>query len=165
MVRVRIEFDDSRLFETGRTVILTLEGAREGRVETEIELFRFQHGRWVAKLKDIDSISEAEEWIGGRIWIPKDEWPEAEEGTFFSFDLEGCAVYAEEELIGTVVEVLDYGGTTLLRLDRNGEEILVPFARSFLKRIDTEGKRIDVELPEGLIELNRKKELNAETQR
>ncbi len=156
MVRVRIEFDDSRLFETGRAVILTLEGTRERRVETEIELFRFQHGRWVAKLKDIDSISEAEDWIGGRIWIPQDEWPEAEEGTFFSFDLEGCAVYAEEELIGTVVKVLDFGGTTLLRLDRNGEEILVPFAQAFLKKIDTDGKRIDVELPEGLIELNRK---------
>ena len=156
MVRVRIEFDDSRLFVPGRAVILTLEGKSGQRVETEIEKFRFQHGRWVAKLKNIDSISEAERWIGGRIWIPKKDWPEAEEGSFYSYDLEGCAVYREGEDIGTVVEVLDYGSTTLLRLDREGEEILIPFARSFLKKIDTRAKRIDVELPEGLLEVNRK---------
>ena len=156
MVRVRVEFDDSRLFETGRAVILTLEDESGKHVETEIEKFRFQHGRWVAKLKDIDSISEAEAWIGGRIWIPKKDWPEAEEGSFYSFDLEGCGVYQEDEVIGTVVGVLDYGNTTLLRLDREGEEILIPFARSFLKKIDTAGKRIDMELPEGLIEVNRK---------
>ncbi len=156
MVRVRIEFDDSRLFEAGRAVILTLEGENEKRVETEIEKFRFQHGRWVAKLKDIDSISQAEGWIGGRIWIPKKDWPEAEQGSFYSFDLEGCAVYQEGEVIGTVVEVLDYGNTTLLRLDREGEEILVPFVQTFLKNIDTGSKRIDVELPEGLIEVNKK---------
>ena len=145
-----------RLFETGRPVILTLEGEREKRIETELEGFRFQHGRWIAKLKGIDSISEAEGWSGGRIWIPKNEWPEAEKGSFFSFDLEGCAVYAEEEAIGTVMEVLDYAGTTLLRLDREGEEILIPFAQSFLKKVDTQDKRIDVDLPEGLIELNKK---------
>ena len=156
MVRVRIEFNDARLFETGRAVTLTLEGKSEKRIETEIETFRFQHGRWVAKLKDINSISEAEGWIGGRIWIPKSDWPDAEEGSFFSFDLEGCAVYTETEAIGTVVEVLDYGSTTLLRLDREGEEILIPFARLFLKKVDIGAKRIDVELPEGLIEVNRK---------
>ena len=156
MVRVRIEFDDSRLFEAGRSVILTHGGGTGKQIETEIEEFRFQHGRWVAKLKHIDSISEAEGWIGGRIWIPESEWPEAEEGSFYSSDLEGCTVYAEGHAVGAVVEVLDYGGTTLLRLDREGEEILIPFAQSFLRKIDTAGKRIDVELPDGLIELNKK---------
>jgi 16S rRNA processing protein RimM len=156
MVRVRIEFDDSRLLEAGRAVILTLEGNSEKRVETEIEKCRFQHGRWVAKLKNIDSISEAEGWIGGRIWIPRRDWPETEKGSFYSCDLEGCAVYQEGDAIGRIVEVLDYGSTVLLRLDREGEEILIPFARSFLKQIDTQAKRIDVELPDGLIEVNRK---------
>ncbi len=156
MVRVRVEFDDSRLFETGRAVILTLEGDSGKRIETEIETFRIQHGRRVAKLKGIDSISEAEKWIGGRIWIPESEWPEAEEGSFYSFDLEGCTVYRDGEAIGTVAEILDYGSTTLLRLEREGEEILIPFAQSFLKKIDIGNKRIEVELPEGLVEVNRK---------
>ena len=123
-------------------------------IDTVIEDFRFQHGRWIAKLKDIDSISDAEEWIGGRISIAESELPPLEEGSFFSFDLEGCQMYENGDRIGTVTSVLDYGGTALLRVDRNGEEVLVPFAKSYLKKVDTEGKRIDVELPEGLLGLN-----------
>ena len=86
----------------------------------------------------------------------QEELPEAEEGSFYSYDLEGCTVYQEGEAIGIVVEVVDHGGTTILGLDRDGEEILIPFAQSFLKKIDTKAKRIDVELPEGLVEVNRK---------
>ena len=33
------------------------------------------------------------------------------------------------------------------------EEILVPFAKAYLRRIDLEGRRVEMELPEGLIEV------------
>ena len=138
----------------GRCVILNL-GDRQR--ETTIEGFRTQHGRWVLKLEGIDSISEAEEWIGGRILVAKDDLPPKEADAFYSFDLEGCGVYADDLLIGTVKAVLDYSGTELLSLDNDGEEILIPFAKAFLKKVDTDAKRIEVELPEGLIELNKKK--------
>jgi 16S rRNA processing protein RimM len=36
-----------------------------------------------------------------------------------------------------------------------GDEILLPFAKAFLVRVDTEAKRIDMTLPEGLVEVNR----------
>jgi 16S rRNA processing protein RimM len=36
-----------------------------------------------------------------------------------------------------------------------GDEILIPFAKAFLVAVDTEAKRIDMTLPEGLIEVNR----------
>ena len=86
--------------------------------------------------------------------IRKDDLPKAEDGTYFSFDLEGCTVYKEEEPIGTVIKVLDHGSTSLLHVDRNGKEVLIPFAKAYLQRVDTAGKRIDVDLPEGLLEVN-----------
>jgi 16S rRNA processing protein RimM len=33
-------------------------------------------------------------------------------------------------------------------------EVLVPFAKSYLRRIDLEAKRVEMALPEGLAELN-----------
>jgi len=33
-------------------------------------------------------------------------------------------------------------------------EVLVPFAKSYLRRIDIEGKRVEMALPQGLIDLN-----------
>jgi 16S rRNA processing protein RimM len=151
-VRVAIEFDDPRLFEAGRPVVLTL--GDESR-QTVIEAMNFQHGRWVLQLGAIDSISEAEYWVGGRVSIDEAELEEPEEGSYYDFDLEGCEIVtAAGQRIGTVVEVLDYGGTALLRVDRGEGETLIPFARRYLKEIDTAQRRIEVELPEGLLDLN-----------
>ncbi len=36
-----------------------------------------------------------------------------------------------------------------------GDEILIPFAKAFLVAVDTAAKRIDMTLPEGLVEVNR----------
>ena len=33
-------------------------------------------------------------------------------------------------------------------------EILIPFAKSYLRRLDLEGKRVEMALPEGLLDLN-----------
>lgn len=150
-VRIRIAFEDERLFRTGRRVILQLGGKE---METEIESVSRQHGRWVAKFASIISISQAEEWIGAWIAVGKNELPAPEDGSYFTFDLEGCIVYANGQAVGPVRRLLDYGATSLLEVDRNGAEVLIPFAKAYLKQVDTAGKRIDVELPEGLIDLN-----------
>ena len=33
------------------------------------------------------------------------------------------------------------------------DEVLVPFAKAYLRRIDLEGKRVEMTLPEGLVEV------------
>jgi 16S rRNA processing protein RimM len=122
--------------------------------DTRIEHFRHQHGRWVVKLESIDSISDAEEWIGASLSVRKSELPDADEGSYFSFDLEGCDVYTDLRRVGAVKRILDYGSTVLLEVDRDGREVLIPFAEAYLEKVDIERKRIDVRLPDGLLELN-----------
>ena len=71
--------------------------------------------------------------------------------------MRGCRVFAaDEEYIGIVVEVLGAGGAQVLKVDRENEETLIPFAQSYLKKIDLEQRRIDVDLPDGLRDLNKK---------
>jgi ribosomal 30S subunit maturation factor RimM len=48
-------------------------------------------------------------------------------------------------------------GTPILVVDTSAGEILVPLAEDICRRIDTAARRIDVELPEGLRDLNEKK--------
>ena len=89
--------------------------------------------------------------------MPSQDLPAPEPGSFYSFELEGCQVYAAGELIGTVQAVVEYAGTEMLNLGRKDEEVLIPFVHAFLKTVDTENKRIEMELPEGLVELNERK--------
>ena len=131
--------------------------SKTGDRDAEVEYFRRQHGRCVLKVKGIDSISDAERIVGAEIRIPKDELLEAEEGKFYTFQLKGCRVFQNEEYIGTVSDVLDMGGSEILKVDREDseEETLIPFAYSYLKKIDLDQRRIDVDLPEGLRDINK----------
>ena len=47
------------------------------------------------------------------------------------------------------------GPVALLVVQRaSGEEILIPFAKSYLRTIDLAAKRVEMALPEGLTDLN-----------
>ncbi len=152
MVRVELTFDDDRHFEPGRHVILA---AKEGERGAEVEFFRRQHGRCVLKIRGIDSIDEAEKLIGVDIRIPMKELLPPTEGSFYTFQLKGCAVHDKGEYIGIVTDVLDMGAGEILKVDLEEHETLVPFAEAYLKKVDLDGRRIDVDLPEGLRDLNK----------
>jgi len=123
---------------------------------TEIEFFRRQHGRGVIKLRGIDHISDAEKYVGAEIQIPASDLSPPKEGWFYTFQLKGCRVFAANgDYIGTITDVLDLGGPEILKVDRENNETLIPFAQSYLIKIDVNEKRIDVDLPEGLWELNK----------
>ena len=144
--------DDDRAFETGRPVQIAAKSTER---QTEIEFFRRQHGRAVIKLRGIDSISDAEKVLGAELRIPAAEVAPLEEGAFYTFQLKGCRVFGSgDEYLGIVTDVLDSGGTELLKVDLEKKEILIPFAQTFLKKVDLAQRRIDVELPEGLRDLN-----------
>ena len=147
--------EDDAVFGSGRRVILS--GARIAEREAEIDFFRRQHGHCVVKFQGIDGISEAEKYIGAEIRIPAGDLPEPEEGSYYTFDLKGCQVFAADgDYIGIVTDVLDSGGSRILKVDREKEETLIPFAESYLKSIDLDQRRIEVDLPEGLRDLNRR---------
>ena len=146
--------EDDRLFESGQRVTIAAETPRER--EAEIEYFRRQHGRCVIKFCGIDHISEVEGLIGAEIRIPASGLKPLDEGWFYTFQLKGCRVFAVSgEDLGTITDVLDLGGSEVLKVERDGEETLIPFAREFLKKIDLDQQRIEVDLPDGLRELNK----------
>jgi len=149
--------EDDAVFEPGRRVVILIpSGGQVAERETEIEFFRRQHGRCIAKFRGINSITEAEKYIGSEIRIPANTLPALKEGWFYTFQLKGCSVVAADgEFIGTVTDVLDSAGTQILKVDRDTEETLIPLAVSYLKQIDLDQRRIEVDLPEGLRGLNK----------
>ena len=48
----------------------------------------------------------------------------------------------------------DVGPVPLLMVRGGAGEVLVPFAKSYLRRIDLEARRVEMALPEGLVDLN-----------
>ncbi len=116
----------------------------------------WRHGdRVIFKFRGVNSISEAEALAGADVCIPKNARADLPEGEFYQTDLVGCTVLERDgTLVGTVEAWQEYGGPPLLQVNARGREVLIPFAKSICVEIDPKEKRIVVDLPEGLKNLN-----------
>ena len=152
-MRVETLLEDERVFEPGCPVTVVQGAAKH---EDEIEFSRIQHGRRIVKLRGVDSIEEVERLVGGELMVPENLIPPVEDGHFYTFHLKGCnVVTGSGEELGIVTDVLDSGGTELLQVQGKDGELLIPFAESFLRHVDIAAQRIEVDLPEGLRDLNK----------
>ena len=59
--------------------------------------------------------------------------------------------------VGTVRDVQFGSGVPLLVVDDAGAEVLIPFTEAFCRRVDVAAKRIVIDPPEGLLEVNGRK--------
>ncbi|MFB3778971.1 MAG: ribosome maturation factor RimM [Bryobacteraceae bacterium] len=115
-------------------------------------------GRIVLKLRGVETISEAERLRGCEVRIPLASRPELPAGEYYQSDLVGCELIERSSgrRVGRVKGWQQHGGPALLEVEGDGgEELLVPFARSICVEIDAPGRRVLVDLPEGLKDLNR----------
>jgi len=122
-------------------------------------------GHWLHKggivlhFAGIDDISAAETLAGTIVAIPWAERAPLGQDEVYTGDLIGCTVFdvarGEAAAVGEIEDVDRTAGPVALLVVRGAQgEVLIPFAKSFLRRIDLEAKRIEMALPEGLVDLN-----------
>jgi len=141
-----------RRAEQLKDLLLSLGGLKR---PVQVERLWYHDGRPVFKFLGIDSISDAERWRGAELLAPENERVRPEQGEYTHADLIGCELTSvEEQPLGVVRGIEEYGGQTLLRVEkRAGGEMLVPFAKAICREIDVARKIIRAELPEGLADL------------
>jgi 16S rRNA processing protein RimM len=113
-------------------------------------------GRRVFKFRGVDSIDSAEGYLGCWIMIPSDQAVQLPRGTYFDHDLIGCTVEdIHGNRLGIVTEILRIAGNSQLVVQDLDREHLIPAVESICIRISIEDKRILVDPPEGLMDLNK----------
>ncbi len=108
----------------------------------------------VLKFAGVDSISDAEPLVGCELQVPLRERAELEAGAAYVSDLIGCAVVDGRREIGTIKDVRFGAGEAPLLVVAGKTEYEIPYAQEFLVRVDLKHKRIEMALPEGLLEVN-----------
>lgn len=136
--------------------MLGTDGKRQ---ELELEEHWLHKGRVILKFRGVDSISQAELLADGQVQIKASERRKLEEGAEYISDLVGCRVAEVSHTpveLGIVREVQSGAGEApLLVIEGEGKkEILVPLAAEYLKKIDVAAKRIEMVLPEGMLQLD-----------
>jgi 16S rRNA processing protein RimM len=118
---------------------------------------RVQGGRPVLAFDGISRVEDAERLAGLELRVPEDTLHRLEPGTYYEHQLAGCDVMtAGGERVGSVARVEGGAGAPTLVVNGTRGEVLVPLASDICREIDVEAKRIVVEPPDGLLELNEK---------
>jgi 16S rRNA processing protein RimM len=118
-----------------------------------VEAAWFHGPELILKFQGVDTISGAEALAGCEVRVPRSaRWP-LEPGEYYESDLLGFEVVesASGASLGRVLGWKEAGAAPLLEVEGG---LLIPFARSICVAIEPEARRILVELPSGLKELN-----------
>jgi 16S rRNA processing protein RimM len=112
-------------------------------------------GSLVLKFVGVDSISDAEQLVGCELQVPQAERASLEEGWSYISDLVGCTVFDGDREIGTIADVQSGAGEApLLIVKSGGKAYEIPYAEAYLKKVDLAQQRIEMQLPEGLLDVN-----------
>ena len=107
----------------------------------------------VVVFEGFEAREEAATLRGAVLEVPRSQVPPAEDGFYYQFELVGCLCSdADEGELGVVTDVLEDGGGLLLQVEGAGMSILIPFVDAVVTGVDIDARRIELQLPEGLIE-------------
>lgn len=116
---------------------------------------RVQNGRPVVAFEGFGTIEDVERLAGLELRVPEADLQPLAAGDYYRHQLVGCLVQlGDGRPVGDVLRVEGGAGGSLLVVDGPRGEVLVPFARHICVEIDVDRRRITIEPPEGLIELN-----------
>lgn len=119
---------------------------------------RVQNGRPVVGFAGFSTIDDVERLAGLELRVPEEELRPLGDGEYYHHQLVGCLVESVlGERIGQVVRVDGGSGGTLLAVEGPRGEILIPFAQHICVEVDVGSRRIRIDPPEGLLELNETK--------
>ena len=121
--------------------------------EIGVESVRMKGKGFLLKLRGIDDRTSAENLSRAEIGVRRKDVYPVPEGTYYLFDLVGCAVVGESgREIGVVEDVLKMPANDVFVVKTGGREVLIPAVKSVVKKVDPQGRRIVVEEIKGLLD-------------
>jgi 16S rRNA processing protein RimM len=118
---------------------------------------RVQNGRAVIGFDGFAAIDDVERLAGLELRVPEDTLLPLADGAYYVHDLVGCVVETTSgERVGEVSRVEGGAGASVLSIGGARGEVLVPLAADICVEVDIAGRRIRIDPPDGLLELNEK---------
>ena len=118
---------------------------------------RVQNGRPIVGFEGFASIDDVERLAGLELRVPEESLRSLGEGVYYQHQLVGCSVTTGSgERIGEVIRVDGGAGGSVLVVNGARGEVLVPFAQHICVEVDIASRRMVIDPPDGLLDLNEK---------
>lgn len=107
------------------------------------------------RFEDVENESDADAILKTDVYLPINLLPKLTGDKFYFHEIIGFMLedvnYGE---VGIISSVNDKTAQDLFVIEKEDGEILIPMIDDFIKKIDRKNKKVIVETPEGLIEMN-----------
>ena len=149
---VKLDTDEPELYENIDAVFMDLRG---NLVPFFIESSQLHKSDLLRlKFEDVDTEADADALIKSKLYLPLDLLPKLEGDKFYYHEVIGFTIKDKNfGEVGVIKAINDSTAQALFEIDRNGVEILIPMNDEFIVKVDKPNKTIEVETPDGLIEL------------
>jgi 16S rRNA processing protein RimM len=119
-----------------------------------IKRIKWNGAEAIVSLDDITSADQAGKLKGADIYLPLEKLPKPRKNEFYWHDLLGSELI-EKELgpLGKIQDIIETSGHNLLSFEYQGKEVLLPFVKEFVLEVDLESKIVQVQLPDGLLDI------------
>ena len=145
------DFPEER-FRPGSVLLVQRAGVVDA---LTVESVRFHRGRPIIGLAGVSTMDAAEALAGSELRIGADALQPLPPGSFYRHDLIGCSVETPRgDSIGAVTGVEGDGTGSRLIVQSSGGDVLIPLVEGICLEVDTARRKIVVEPPEGLLDLN-----------
>lgn len=120
-----------------------------------IESSSINRDRAILALEDVETLDEAKKLINCPVWLPLDNLEEiTDPDRFYYHEIIGYQIIDEQEgPLGTVTSVMAMATQDLIAMQYRGQEMLIPINSAIVKTVDRAAKTLNVNLPEGLLEV------------
>ena len=105
----------------------------------------------ILSLDGVDSLESAEALKGQHVFVPRDQLPDMEPGSFYAGDLMGVTVAdIDGRVLGVLEEIFDNGAHEIYVVRDGSREIILPVVDGVVVEVDLDAGRMVVKPPEGL---------------
>lgn len=120
-----------------------------------IESIAVRGDKAIVAVEEIETVDDARALKGSKLFLPLTALPELPEDEYYYHDLVGFVLQQSEgDTIGEIQSVLDAGAQDLLEVRHTtGKEVLVPLTDELIVKVDKAGKKLVMNIPEGLLEV------------
>jgi len=104
------------------------------------------------QLADVTTREAAIKLVQKEVWLPDADFKKFSAKSS-PVNLLGYAIIENGKPLGTIAEVIEQPQQLLCRIEISGKEVLIPLHEGTLLKIDKKARQVNVQLPEGLLEI------------
>lgn len=151
MLRIQLDTDNPAHYQNLKEVFVAIN---DQLVKYPIREITLSDEKANIAFNNIDDTEIAKMLQGCSLYLPLKNLPKLKGNKFYFHEVKNFQVHDQKHgLVGKIQTVIDQTSQPILQIDFEGKEILIPVTDEIILNVDRKKQRMDINAPEGLIEI------------